>query len=275
MLQRACSGIVFVAILIGATLYSSISFYLLFFFFMIVAIFEFQKLSNYKTPFFYVLGTFTFLLSTGGLKILKNYFPINNLFSNDITNATFIYVLLFFAFLILLFKKQQNNPFTDLGIIFLTFLYAIIPFTIILAIPFCNETNTYQGSTFLGCIILIWSTDTFAYLTGKAIGKHKLYQKISPNKTIEGSLGGLIFTLITATVLAQYFTQYSLSEWLGLSIVISIFGGLGDLVESMFKRAANIKDSGNLIPGHGGVLDRFDSLLFASPFIYFYLQLIS
>ncbi|NJB82606.1 phosphatidate cytidylyltransferase [Wenyingzhuangia aestuarii] len=275
MLQRAFSGIIFVAILIGATLYSSISFYLLFFFFMIVAIFEFQKLSNYKTSFFYILGTITFLLSTGSLKVLGSYFPINALFSNDLKNTSFIYVLLFFTFLILLFKKKQNNPFTDLGIIFLTYLYAVIPFTIILAIPFCNDTNTYEGTTFLGCIILIWSTDTFAYLTGKAIGKHKLYEKISPNKTIEGSVGGLIFTLITATILSKYFTQYSLTEWLGLSIVISIFGGLGDLVESMFKRAANIKDSGNLIPGHGGVLDRFDSLLFASPFIYFYLQLIS
>lgn len=275
MLQRAISGIVFVTILISATLFSSFTFYILFFFFMIVAIFEFQKLSNYKSPFFNILGVITFILSAGSIKVLNSNFNLGDKLSNNIINDSFIYVLLFFAFLIILFNKKSKNPFTDLGVVFLTYLYAIIPFTIILAIPFCNSSNTYEGTTFLGCIILIWSTDTFAYLTGRTIGKHKLYEKISPNKTIEGSVGGLIFTLITATILSHYFTQYSLPQWLGLSIVVSIFGGLGDLVESMFKRAANIKDSGNLIPGHGGVLDRFDSLLFASPFIYFYLQLIS
>ncbi|MDO6737824.1 phosphatidate cytidylyltransferase [Wenyingzhuangia sp. 2_MG-2023] len=275
MLQRAFSGIIFISILIGATLFNSLTFYLLFFFFMLVAIFEFQKLSKYKTPFFYVLGVISFILSAGGIQILKSNFEVTNIISNNIINTSFIYVILFASFLIVLFKRVNNSPFLDLGIVFLTYLYAIVPFTIILAIPFCNEAHIYEGTTFLGCIILIWSTDTFAYLTGKAIGKHKLYPKISPNKTIEGSVGGLFFTLITASILSYYFTQYSLPEWIGLSIVISIFGGLGDLVESMFKRAANIKDSGNLIPGHGGVLDRFDSLLFASPFIYFYLQLIS
>lgn len=275
MLQRAISGIIFVSILISAILYSSFTFYILFFFFMLVAIYEFQKLSNFKSPLFYALGVFSFLLSSGSLTILEKYVPINSVFTNNHINSSFIYVLLFFAFIMILFKKNGNSPFTDLGAIFLTYIYVIIPFTILIAIPFTNTNNSYEGTTFLGCIILIWSTDTFAYLTGRAIGKHKLYEKISPNKTIEGSVGGLIFTLITATIISYYFTQYSLIEWLGLSILISIFGGLGDLVESMFKRAANIKDSGNLIPGHGGVLDRFDSLIFASPFIYFYLQLIS
>ncbi|MGY5351193.1 phosphatidate cytidylyltransferase [Wenyingzhuangia sp. IMCC45533] len=275
MLQRAISGIIFIIILISATLYSSFSFYILFFFFMIVAIFEFQKLSNYKSPFFNILGVITFVLSAGSIKILSSKFNLGNKLSNNILNDSFVYVLLFFAFLIILFNRKNKNPFTDIGIVFLTYLYAIIPFTIILSIPFCNAAGSYEGTTFLGCIILIWSTDTFAYLTGKTIGKHKLYEKISPNKTIEGSAGGVLFTLITATILSYYFTQYTLVQWLGLSIVVSVFGGLGDLVESMFKRSANIKDSGNLIPGHGGVLDRFDSLLFASPFIYFYLQLIS
>ncbi|MDO3694396.1 phosphatidate cytidylyltransferase [Wenyingzhuangia sp. chi5] len=275
MLQRALSGIVFVAILVSATLYSSITFYILFFFFMLVAIYEFQKLSNYKTPFFNILGIFSFVLSAGSITILKEHFNLSDSISIAETNSAFIYVLLFVAFLIVLFKRVNKSPFTDLGVVFLTYLYAILPFTIILAIPFCNETHTYEGTTFLGCIILVWSTDTFAYLTGKSIGKTKLFERISPNKTIEGSVGGLLLTLITASILSIYFTQFSLIQWLGLSLVISIFGSLGDLVESMFKRAANIKDSGNLIPGHGGVLDRFDSLVFASPFIYFYLQLIS
>lgn len=275
MLQRAISGIIFVMILISAILFSSLTFYILFFSLMMVAIFEFQKMSNYKSSYFYLLGFFSYILSSGSLSVLKVYISIDTTVINKITNSGFTLIFLFFAFLILLFKQKENNPFTELGTMFLTYTYAIVPFVCILAIPFSNSGNIYQGTTFLGCIILIWSTDTFAYLTGRAIGKHKLYSKISPNKTIEGSIGGLVFTLITASILAHYFTQYSLTQWLGLSVIISIFGALGDLVESMFKRAANIKDSGNLIPGHGGVLDRFDSLLYASPFIYFYLQLIS
>ncbi len=275
MLQRAISGIIFATILISAILYSSLTFYLLFFFLMLVAISEFQKLSNYKTPLLTILGIVSFISAKGSLNILQSYTSIQDQNISFITNNSLVYLILFFSFLMVLFRKKNNNPFQELGIIFLTYLYAIVPFTILIAIPFCNSTNTYQGTTFLGCIILIWSTDTFAYLTGKFIGKHKLYEKISPNKTIEGSLGGLLFTLITAFILSHYFLQYTTLEWLGLSFIISIFGGLGDLVESMFKRAANIKDSGNLIPGHGGVLDRFDSLLFAAPFIYFYLQLIS
>lgn len=275
MLQRALSGIIFVLILISAILYSSFTFYILFFFLMLVAVYEFQKLSTYKTPFFYLLAIVSYFTSPESLLILKDYIDIS-FFSNKPNLAnSYIYVLLFMAFLKVLLQKKNHNPFKDLGLIFLTYIYAIIPFSFLLAIPFLNNSQNYLGTTFLGCIILIWSTDTFAYLTGRAIGKHKLYKKISPNKTIEGSIGGLIFPLLIAGILSYYFTQYSLLEWLGLSVLISIFGAFGDLVESMFKRAANIKDSGNLIPGHGGVLDRFDSLIFASPFIYFYLQLIS
>jgi len=275
MLQRALSGIIFVLILISAILYSRFTFYFLFFFLMLVAVYEFQKLSTYKTPFFYLLAIVSYLTSPESLLILKDYIDVS-FFSNrpNLANSC-IYVLLFMAFLRVLLQKKKNNPFKDLGLTFLTYIYAIVPFSFLLAVPFLNSSQNYLGTTFLGCIILIWSTDTFAYLTGKAVGKHKLYKKISPNKTIEGSIGGLIFPLLIAGLLSYYFTQYSLVEWLGLSILISIFGAFGDLVESMFKRAANIKDSGNLIPGHGGVLDRFDSLIFASPFIYLYLQLIS
>lgn len=274
MLQRGISGIIFVFILVTATLYSSITFYLLFFLLMLVAVYEFQKLSGYKSSFFYLLGICSFLFSSGSLAILKEHFNQIPLTSIE-TNNSFILILLFVSFLIVLFKKATKSPFNDLGLIFLTYFYSIMPFSIILNIPYGNEANTYEGTTFLGCIILVWSTDTFAYLTGKSIGKTKLFERISPNKTIEGSIGGLLLTLITAGILSIYFTQYSLLQWLGLSLIISTFGSLGDLVESMFKRAANIKDSGNLIPGHGGVLDRFDSLIFAAPFIYFYLQLIS
>ncbi|MDB4297164.1 phosphatidate cytidylyltransferase [Flavobacteriaceae bacterium] len=273
MLQRAISGAIFIAILITATIYSSISFFVLFLFFMIVAVYEFQKLSKYKSSYLYVIGLTSFLFSDGAFNIYKDFIEISTSTQGKLQAAT--YVLLFVGFLKELFNSQSKTPYEDLGKLFLTYFYAIVPFAFILNIPFTNNLNSYEGTTLLGCLFLIWSTDTFAYLTGKSIGKTKLFERISPNKTIEGSAGGVLITLGIAYIISLYFTQYSLVEWLGLSILISVFGSLGDLVESMFKRAANIKDSGNLIPGHGGVLDRFDSLIFAAPFIYFYLQLIS
>jgi len=121
--------------------------------------------------------------------------------------------------------------------------------------------------------ILIWTNDTFAYLVGRAIGKTKLFERISPKKTIEGSVGGLVFTLIAGYVLSQYVIVSSIGgvDWVIISFLIVIFGSLGDLVESMLKRSVGVKDSGKILPGHGGILDRFDAAFFAAPFILFYL----
>ena len=274
MLKRTFSGIIFVSILISAILLDSLTFYILFFFCMLVAIYEFQKLSKHKNYYLYALGIISYLFSEKSILILKNHFDIAYDIKSEFASSL-IYVLIFMYFIFVLYKKTDKSPFTELGSFILTYAYTITPFIIMIRIPFCNVAQTYHATTFLGVIILVWSTDTFAYLTGKKIGKHKLFERVSPNKTIEGFIGGMIFTLVTAWVLSIYFTQLSTTKWIGLSLVVSIFGCIGDLVESLFKRSANIKDSGSLIPGHGGILDRFDSLIFASPFVYFYLNLIS
>ena len=122
---------------------------------------------------------------------------------------------------------------------------------------------------------MIWINDIFAYLIGRAIGKHKLCERISPNKTIEGSIGGLVMT-IAVTLLGNYFCYFM--PWpymLELAFVVVVFGTLGDLCESMMKRQAGVKDSGNVIPGHGGILDRFDAAFLAMPFAYIYLSVLS
>ena len=121
---------------------------------------------------------------------------------------------------------------------------------------------------------MIWSNDTFAFLVGKNFGKTKLLERISPNKTVEGFFGGLIACFVTGYIIAQYFKELSVIQWIVIAGLVGIFGVLGDLIESMFKRQAGIKDSSNLIPGHGGFLDRFDSVIFAAPFIFIYLYLI-
>lgn len=122
--------------------------------------------------------------------------------------------------------------------------------------------------------ILIWCNDTFAYLLGSAIGKHKIFPRISPNKTWEGFLGGVISTVIAASLFHYFLPIMPYWAWLGLAVVVLIFGTLGDLFESAIKRSYNIKDSGRFMPGHGGILDRIDSLLFALPMAYFYLRII-
>ncbi|NNK87673.1 MAG: phosphatidate cytidylyltransferase, partial [Flavobacteriaceae bacterium] len=132
----------------------------------------------------------------------------------------------------------------------------------------------YKPQILLGSFILVWTNDSFAYLVGRTLGKQKLFPRISPNKTVEGFLGGLFFSCVASYFIAEYSGSLSFNNWLILAIIVSVFGTLGDLVESKFKRQAGVKDSGIIMPGHGGLLDRLDSIIFATPFIYLFLRLI-
>jgi len=136
-----------------------------------------------------------------------------------------------------------------------------------------NYNNKYTPWLLLGAFILVWVNDTFAYLIGKNFGKQKLFPRISPKKTVEGFLGGLFFSCVTSYFIAKFTDVLDSSNWLILSIIISVFGTFGDLIESKFKRQANVKDSGIIMPGHGGLLDRLDSIIFAAPFIYLFLRI--
>ncbi len=132
-----------------------------------------------------------------------------------------------------------------------------------------------DGSIYIWLVFIsAFATDTFAYFTGVTIGKHKLYPRISPKKTIEGSLGGIIGCLITVMLFSVYFKLDNLVATAVLAIILSVISQIGDLTASTIKRTANIKDYGNLIPGHGGILDRFDSILFTTPIVYYYITYI-
>lgn len=151
-------------------------------------------------------------------------------------------------------------------------LYIILP--LLLIIYASMGTDGYNPEIIMGVFIIIWCADTFAYLVGRAIGKHKLAPTISPGKTIEGFIGGIAFSVLAGYILGFYFTSIPQHHWLVLAGCIAVVGTLGDLYESSLKRKAGMKDSGNIIPGHGGVLDRLDSFLFAATFTYFYLLFI-
>ena len=138
------------------------------------------------------------------------------------------------------------------------------------ALPICDDWNPLIALAF---IFIIWANDVFAYLVGSAIGKHRLFERISPKKSWEGLFGGVAGAVAMA-ILAAYVMDDSVCVWIGLAIVGSVTGVFGDLVESMFKRSIDMKDSGSSIPGHGGWLDRFDALLISVPFVFVYLLII-
>ncbi len=150
--------------------------------------------------------------------------------------------------------------------------YLISGFVFLTLIPFRNEE--FVPEIIIGVFILIWANDTFAYLIGKNLGKRKLLERISPKKTVEGFLGGMVGSICAAFFIFKYLQLFSLSIWITLAVIVTLFGTVGDLIQSKFKRQANVKDSGILMPGHGGLYDRLDSVIYASPFVYAFLEIV-
>jgi phosphatidate cytidylyltransferase len=267
--KRLIFGSIYVLLVVFATLYNKHTFYLLFYVFMMFCIYEFQKLIDYKSYIPYLFGSLLYLSfeSTNIFSFLSNNIENNTLLNTKYFQIIFVIstLIIFSTFIYTLFKpKLKANEY--LGKTFLTILYIIVPFALLFHLP--NSSINYDNKIILGIFILIWTNDTFAYLVGKNFGKHKLFERISPKKTIEGFIGGFLFSLIASYILSIYFTKQSFYIWIIIAVIVSIFGTIGDLIESKFKRDANIKDSSQLIPGHGGFLDRLDSVIFAIPFIY-------
>jgi phosphatidate cytidylyltransferase len=174
-------------------------------------------------------------------------------------------------FLISVYRKDIAKPFTQVALTFLGLIYIALPCSLTVVASFVKGSYSWQIAT--GILLLVWANDTGAYFAGKAFGKHKLFARISPKKSWEGSIGGTLLALVIATVLGIYFTDLQSWHWYCMDVIVVITGTYGDLVESMFKRSLEIKDSGNSIPGHGGFLDRFDSFLFCVPFVTAFLKI--
>lgn len=135
--------------------------------------------------------------------------------------------------------------------------------------------DAYNPGILLGYFVLIWTSDTFAYLIGRKIGKNRLFERISPKKSWEGSAGGAVAAIAMAMLLSRIYPDIEVWIWMVMSSIIVITGTLGDLTESLLKRSLNVKDSGNILPGHGGLLDRFDAILLSAPFVWAFLSLLS
>ncbi|MDJ1482194.1 phosphatidate cytidylyltransferase [Cytophagaceae bacterium DM2B3-1] len=175
-------------------------------------------------------------------------------------------------FFIKLYKKNEKKPFTNIAFTFLGIIYVAIPFSLLNICVFLEDA-VYSYQVILGCLFLLWASDTGAYFAGTYFGRTKLFERVSPKKSWEGSIGGLCSALIVASLLAYFFTDLKYWHWYCIAIIIVVAGTYGDLVESLFKRSMDIKDSGASIPGHGGFLDRFDGLLLSAPFIVTFLRI--
>lgn len=258
LLRRTLSGFIYVFIFVGAIIYSKESFISLLSLFALICIWEFSKIIQLKNILQYLIfGALLYAVLGYQSSPLVSVVLILTL----ISSLQLIYKL-FWSVTI-----KLNN---DVSKLFLSSRYVICSLCFLVLLPFFN--GTYRPNILIGILVLIWINDSFAFLVGKNIGKRKLFPSVSPKKTIEGFIGGLVFSLIVAYLIGMQTALFSTLNWLIIGAIVSIIGTIGDLMESKFKRQANVKDSGSIMPGHGGLLDRLDSLLFAAPFVYLYIH---
>ena len=259
LLKRATSGFIYAVLFITAILCSKESYIVLISLFGFISIREFLNLLKFNNIIIYML--FIGLI----------YLPFSSLDSSVLIDVLLVLSISgSVQLLVNLFIKKKNYPSNTIQKLDISIRYLLLSFAFLILLPFIN--GGYEASVILSLIIFIWVNDSFAFFVGKNLGKRKLFESVSPKKTIEGFFGGVFFTLITAFLVSYFCDFLSLTNLLVISLIASILGTMGDLVESKFKRQANTKDSGTIMPGHGGILDRLDSLLFVAPFVYLYIH---
>lgn len=288
-LKRTISGAVYIALLLTSILFSTESFIILFGIFLIITIYEFSNIVNLNKVFSILFGTLLYsivILISHYNKQTSTY--LNTTFNSNLDLETNIHqldlILLAITLvvsikcIIFLFYDSVQKISTSSKYLYLLG-YITLPFLFIVKISF--GTNSYNPKIIIGLFVLIWTNDTFAYLVGKSMGKHKLFERVSPKKTIEGFLGGMVFAAFVGFLISKLYIQpspafssKSILIWTIIALIVSVFGTIGDLIESKFKRIAGIKDSGSIMPGHGGILDRLDSVIFVAPIIFLFYQIL-
>ncbi|HMQ79389.1 MAG TPA: phosphatidate cytidylyltransferase [Ignavibacteria bacterium] len=189
-------------------------------------------------------------------------------------NYALILYFLMFIFLIVSEVFKEEKHFEAVGTWLLSVVYISTPFGLLSLMDNSRTLGSYGANYAIICLVLVWVSDSFAFFGGKLFGKHKLAERISPKKTWEGSIIGFLFTMLSGVVIWKFiYPDFSVWHWLSVTLIVGFFAQIGDLFESNLKRSVKVKDSSNLIPGHGGALDRFDSILFAVPALYIFLYL--
>lgn len=273
-IQRAVTGVLFVTVLVGCILYSPFSFGILFTIISALSVHEFARLINQNGE----ISLNKTITSLGGAYLFLALMSFCT--QQSVGARVFLpYLALLLYLMITELYLKKKNPTGNWAYSMLSQLYVALPFALLNVLAFQNSPETgsvtYNPILPLSIFVFIWLSDTGAYCVGSLIGKHRLFERISPKKSWEGSIGGGTFSIASSLAFAHFFPFMSWWQWAGLATVVVIFGTWGDLTESLMKRQLGIKDSGNILPGHGGMLDRFDSALMAIPAAVVYLYALS
>lgn len=269
---RIITGICFGSILIGGTLISEFILCGIGLFVMFVGLFEFNKIQHKLSikpniPFMAIANSLVF-----GACI---YFQLTEIMlgisKNDVFWFSVILLSCVFSLFISELFRTSEKPIENIATSLLSLFYIGIPCGLLVTISIGNDGD-YLPWNVLYLFFFIWASDTGAYFSGRTFGKHKLFERISPNKTIEGFIGGLLASALVGIAAHHFLGGISLISWMCIGVFVSITSTLGDLFESMLKRQSDIKDSGNILPGHGGILDRFDSTLISVPIYWILLH---
>jgi phosphatidate cytidylyltransferase len=266
LVLRITTGLVFLIIVIGAILLNPYTLASLFYVVGILGMLEYYslvKIGGYHPQGTLGVITGTALYVTIELVKLKVAGTAIVSLSIPFFMAIFVYEL----------YRKRPDPFTNIAHTIVGIIYIMAPLALLNVFTFEEIIVEYKPGVILGFFVLLWLNDTGAFVFGKLFGRTKLFPRISPNKTWEGTIGGGLATMTGAVVISTYNDEISIINWLVLGLIIVVAASFGDLVESMLKRSLKVKDSSNLLPGHGGILDRFDGVLLASPIAFTYLML--
>lgn len=268
---RTLSGAVLAAVVLGAVIWSQWSFGVLLAALLVVGLSEFYTLAEKQGSkpqrivglvAGLVLFALNFAFISDDIQILGS---ARQAFA---CGLAFLLLSLPAMFICELYRRQEN-PAANIGTTLMGVVYVALPLSVMCYIPMISD-ESWNPWVMIFYIFIIWANDVFAYLVGMSIGRHRLCERLSPKKSWEGFFGGVVGAIAMGLVAARVL-EGGYVAWAGLALVAAVSGVLGDLVESMFKRAADVKDSGTLIPGHGGVLDRFDAMLLSAPFVFVYM----
>ena len=270
MVTRALTGSLIVATILGGIYYDRSSFVGLFFVITTIGLWEFYTLAE-----------------KGGMapqKLLGTiagaaFFVISSMYILRMIPLVYLLVIMPLMFLILIAElyRKSESPLVNISITLSGIFYLSIPMVLLSYLSYppaygLRYNYDYNPNILIGFFLILWTNDTFAYLVGKTLGKRKLFESVSPKKTWEGSFGGAVFSIVLAYFLVRFFPELRKRDWLVVAGIIVLFANLGDLIQSKFKRSVYVKDSSNLLPGHGGILDRFDGVYLAAPFVYTYIR---
>ncbi len=261
--KRALFGSIYVAVVIAGVFFHPSGLLFILSLIYVMGMIEMKHLQNGQN--FGLLYTSASLL---GIFALVAHLSFSYDFQDHL--LPFMAMVILALFLQHLFSKGSETNSDRLSKVTFSFIYLFLPTSLAISIAYID--GIWQPEYLLGLFIILWANDTAAFLTGKKFGKHKLIERLSPKKSIEGFVGGLIGSLLVGFALSKFWPIMSTIEWIIFSAIVAIFGSIGDLFQSSLKRSAGVKDSGNIIPGHGGILDRLDSFLFSVPIVYFYLR---